>query len=357
MPSRSAHVAVFIVAHVLFVAATGASALRMATIALTDTLCDTTWQARVEIGTPPQSFYLQLDSGFHAMTLNTHGHRHCPNVPIQAYHANASSTSRMYTCADAMRDHVTKCLNCDGTNATANEACVSNTGLSPALNLTWGSDIVRIGGVVLPDFKISMQASTQAVPGTVAGSWGFKVDPASHDPQAPPWSSLMHDLKAQGAISELCYSTCFDFAAGKGLIDLGGLLPHTVAGAAGGGGGGITTVEPVRMVTGIVAAVAVGTEPVNMSASKTYGMGVDTGSLTTRFPSEMAKAMVAALERNCSANPGLVGVCVDAAGRKIAKGSPRSILRAQCYSLTPAQKNAYPDITVTLPAADGGSPR
>ena len=73
---------------------------------------------------------------------------------MQAFRAGASRTARMYTCADARRDGVTRCLNCDGTNATA--ACVSHTGINGnGSNYTWVSDTVHIGGTALPGFEIA----------------------------------------------------------------------------------------------------------------------------------------------------------------------------------------------------------
>ena len=61
------------------------------------------WAADVEIGTPPRTFQLQLDSGWHQMTLSTSEAplQSCPEVPMQTYRAASSSTARMYTCADA----------------------------------------------------------------------------------------------------------------------------------------------------------------------------------------------------------------------------------------------------------------
>lgn len=316
------------------------------------------WAADVQIGTPPRTFQLQLDSGWNQMTLSTSEapYQACPAVPMQTYRAASSSTSRMYTCADAKADGVSKCINCDGSQATAAEACISHTGIdgSGHTNYTWVSDTVRIAGVELANFSIGLFNNSG-----YRGSWGFKVDPSNLDPAAPPWSSMLHGLQRQGAISQLSYSMCFKASTSTGRIAFGELLPHSVSDAV--AGRGIVTTEPMRWVDtrGPTVSASIGGTSIyrhnGSSLADRVLSGVDSGTIATRMPAIWAKQMVAQLEANCSSNP-LVGVCVDSAGEPIPPGSRRSILKGTCHSLTAEQRKAFPDIVFGLPAADQAGP-
>ena len=314
------------------------------------------WAADVQIGTPPKTFQLQLDSGFHAMTLSTseaHAMRQCPEVPMQTYRANESSSSRMYTCADAKDDGVTTCANC--AVAAPADTCVTVGGaLFDNVNYSWVSDTVRIAGVELPNFSIALFDDND-----YRGSWGFKVD-HDVDPYAPPWSSMLRDMHERSAISELSYSMCFNATTGHGVVDFGGMVPHGHIGEH-----GIVTEEPVRMVKGLVTAADMGHTPIYRTNGSDIRMDVDTGSIATRLPAAWAEFMLSELEASCNASEraqpksntskSLVGVCVDAAGSPLPPGSYRSILRGHCYSLTPEQRQAYPDIVFTVPAADASA--
>eukprot|EP00912_Choanoflagellata_sp_UC4_P001796 UC4_evm4s1151 len=307
------------------------------------------WAVEVKIGTPPRIFHLQLDSGFHAMSLSTSDALYlpCPEIPMQTYHMDASSTSKVYTCAEAKVDGVTKCFNCKGPRANSSDACVSHTGIfGPAVNYTWVSETVSIDGVTLPNFHIALFNDS-----TYQGSWGFKVD--DKDPSAPPWSSMMRDLQQQGAISELSYSMCFNATIGFGMVSFGDVIPYAINPTS----APVKTEEPVVMIKGLVSAVSIGSSTIYKSntSNPPMLMNVDTGTLGTRIPHDWAKRMMAQLEENCSSNP-LVGVCIDSTGQPLSRGSKHSILRGQCYSLTTDQRQAYPDIDFTLPAANSTMP-
>ena len=329
------------------------------------------WAAEVQIGTPPETFYLQMDSGYPQLSLSSSGgiagrYPICPKeVPAQGYHANASSTSRVYSCADAKAEGVTMCINCDGTAVTDSNPCVSNTtGLGDGVNYTHVSDVVRIGGAELPNFNISLTNSPM-----FRGSFGFKVCDETQEycppvTDAPPWSSLPDELKKQGIIQARSYSAAFNKSSGKGSITMGELMPYTVAPEGGGGSdaglGGtvVTTAEPLVMLGGTsdlpgyatVLSVRIGDVEIYSSsnANASIVLGVDLGSIASRPPGSWVRALRAALEGNCSSNP-LVGVCVDSGGAALEPSSNSSILDGNCYALSEEQRAAYPTIVFALP--------
>ena len=74
------------------------------------------WTMEIQVGTPPQPFFVSVDSGDPRLVLPTRTNLpkilcRLGDMPDQRYDFNASSTAAWFTCADAKRQGVTGCDN------------------------------------------------------------------------------------------------------------------------------------------------------------------------------------------------------------------------------------------------------
>ena len=304
------------------------------------------WTMEIQVGTPPQPFFVSVDSGYPGLVLPTRTNFpktvcRLDGMPDQRYDFNTSSTAAWFTCADAKRQGVTECDNCGNTNTSFSGKNPCRKGPSAFV-----ADTVRLGnGVILPKYKF--QVLDVAYP-----NFGFKVH--AQDPHAPPLTQLMRDLKRKGLISALSYSACFNATMGQGIVKIGDAQGVVTSMCS--------TKEAMHRLKNFTTSVSLGGVPVNFKGNKaaslfnppsTLAVKFDTGSLMTRFPPSMEESFRRLLERNCSSNP-LVGVCNTSSHQPV---DPQdSILNGTCYFLTEAQRRAFPDILIQIPAVNVSDP-
>jgi len=283
--------------------------------------------AQVSVGTPPQTFQVQVDTGssdflLYGSSCTSAG---CTNGAVNRYDMSASSTSRAITCTDSN-------YYCQG--------CVNFAGISNScsFNDQYGGGGNPQGSLVSDTFHIGQFPAVTATFGYISSvSGNFENAPASGIwglayPSLGVGIPVMDNLMEQLQIPHM-FSLC-----------LGSSSPVMTTGVD-------YSVNPAFKWTNVVTQTYYTVEMLDMRVnSQSLGLAssiysspfcaVDSGTTLMQLPTAAFNAFYSKLQAMC-ATTNLVGLC------DVTNTQP-DIFHGYCFFMSPYQRTLYPDIQIIL---------
>lgn len=254
-----------------------------------------------------------------------------------AYRSSESSTSKIVPCPSLDFG----CFTCSGSNCTYSnsyQTCV----------MTNPNEVCTVSGQIYMDhFSLGGLSGTTSV-GTITyqtsnfvqfkvidGVIGFACDSQYNRP------TPLQDLVNQGKIQDM-FSMCFDESGQGGVFTLGGADPKLYTGEFQytpflGDGTGLYSVNLNDVVVG---KTSIGVPSYVYNNPMYDGTVIDSGTNIFLLPGTAFSALKKTFRDQCSTND-LFGVC--------GQNATNTIFDNQlCFPMTLAQRQAYPDITLTF---------
>jgi len=275
--------------------------------------------AQVGVGTPAQSLYVQVDTG--SSDLLVYGSTCTSCLGTASYTVASSSTVAPVPCHTSGY-YCPTCSTFDGVSACLYQDIYG----SGAANGTILTDKFSVGHFsnIQVGFGYISYASANFENNPVDGIWGL-----SYPDLAFSSVPVFDNLVSQAGISN-AFSMC--------LIDGAGTMTMGVDYSTNGNFSWTPIIKQEWYNVNITGMKVGGTALAGNSATYNNGTSiVDSGTTLLLVPSIVYNNIKSALQARC---PGLVGICGVAAGQTIFDG--------YCYTMTSAQLNTYPNVSVVL---------
>lgn len=281
----------------------------------------------VEVGTPPRSFPVAIDSGSYTLDIPQTGCQGCVSqYPNNDYDASASSSSQPVpcsfgcSCVDNQCNFSNTYQTCDLANPIA-PCTISGPYFQDAVSISGVS-----GSVPVVFGAINYQTSNFDQFKNIDGVMGLAGPPGNQN----VFSSLFH----AGLLADDIFSVCLHQGShSNGTITVGGIDPLYYTGpiqyTPNTGGYQYYTMDLLDVTVGGVSVKDTGTN----------GAILDSGTNVLLLPNAAYASMVNVMQSNCTQNP-LRGVCGAHTGKNLFHG--------KCYNYSPAEIAAFPPIVLQL---------
>jgi len=291
----------------------------------------------VQVGTPPVSFPVAMDTGSFTLDIPNYN---CPScitkAPNTAYNPAKSSTSSNLDCA-------TQC----GFSCASNTCSFSNS--YQTCDLTNPNNVCTITGLMYNDtVSLAGYGNVYATFGTITSQTSnfdqfLNIDGVMGLAGATSDGNVFAAMVDAGVIEQDVFAMCFnEGATSNGTVTFGGIDPSLYTGQiaytpnTGGSGAGSTYNVNLQSLTVFGSVI---------SSAANQAAILDSGTNVLLLPSQPYADLQAAFQASCATNgTNLHGICDVPAGQTLFDGA--------CYPFTQAQLEAFPDLSVNLQGVD-----